>query len=76
MLLDEPHTVKDRRVLELGCGLGTAGIAAALAGAKDIVTQLSGVAVSMCMCELLHASSGAPCVGMCTPICLDACAMK
>ncbi|KAK9842869.1 hypothetical protein WJX74_003682 [Apatococcus lobatus] len=36
-LIALPHLVKGRRVCDLGAGLGIAGIAAALAGAKEVV---------------------------------------
>ena len=36
-LLDQPELVRGRRVLDFGCGSGVAGIAAALAGARDVV---------------------------------------
>ena len=36
-LLDQPERVRDRRVLDLGCGSGLVAIAAALAGASEVV---------------------------------------
>jgi predicted nicotinamide N-methyase len=36
-ILSNPETVKDKRVLDFGCGSGLVGIAAALAGAKSVV---------------------------------------
>lgn len=36
-ILDRPHLVAGRRVADLGCGLGVGGIAAALAGAEEVV---------------------------------------
>lgn len=35
-VLDHPETVAGRRVLDLGCGSGLVGIAAALAGAREV----------------------------------------
>ena len=35
-LLDHPHMIKDKRVLDFGCGSGIAAIAAAKAGAKKV----------------------------------------
>lgn len=37
LLLEEPGLVRGKRVLDFGCGSGVAGIAAALAGANDVV---------------------------------------
>jgi predicted nicotinamide N-methyase len=37
-----------RRVLELGCGLGVAGIAAAMCGCSVLLTDIHGVALSAC----------------------------
>jgi len=37
LLLREPELVRGKRVLDLGCGAGVAGIAAALAGASEVV---------------------------------------
>lgn len=36
-ILRRPHLVKNRRIADLGCGLGLAGLAAALAGAAEVV---------------------------------------
>ena len=36
-LLQRPELVRGRRVLDLGCGVGLAGIAAAVAGAREVV---------------------------------------
>lgn len=36
-LLDRPEWVRDRTVIDLGSGSGVAGIAAALAGAKEVI---------------------------------------
>ena len=36
-LLDKPDWVRGRRVLDFGCGSGVAGIAAALAGASEVI---------------------------------------
>lgn len=36
-ILDNPDTVKGKRVLDFGCGSGLVGIAAAMAGAKSVV---------------------------------------
>ena len=37
LIMDNPHYVKGRRVLDFGAGSGVAGIAAALAGAREVV---------------------------------------
>lgn len=37
LLLDEPERVAGRRVLDFGCGSGVVAIAAALAGAREVV---------------------------------------
>src|SRR4051794_13665623 len=37
-LLDHPQKVRGARVLDLGCGGGVVGIAAALAGAKSVLS--------------------------------------
>jgi predicted nicotinamide N-methyase len=36
-VLDNPATVRDRRVLDFGCGSGVVAIAAAMAGAREVV---------------------------------------
>jgi predicted nicotinamide N-methyase len=36
-LRDEPHWVKGKRVLDFGCGSGVVAIAAALAGAREVI---------------------------------------
>ncbi|MCK9563815.1 MAG: 50S ribosomal protein L11 methyltransferase [Bacteroidales bacterium] len=62
-LLDNPGLVAGRRVIDVGCGSGVVAIAAALAGAREVVAcdldadalaataanaALNGVAVSLC----------------------------
>ena len=62
-LLDHPHRVRDRTVLDLGAGSGVVAIAAAMAGARGVVAcdtdpdacdatsanaALNGVSVSVC----------------------------
>ncbi|KAL3132844.1 hypothetical protein ABBQ38_006769 [Trebouxia sp. C0009 RCD-2024] len=37
LILQQPELVKGKRVCDIGCGLGLAGIAAALAGAREVV---------------------------------------
>ena len=45
-LLEEPKLVRGRTVLELGCGLGPGAVAAAIAGASDVVaTDIEPAAV-------------------------------
>jgi predicted nicotinamide N-methyase len=39
VLLDNPHLVAGRRVLDFGCGGGIASIAAALAGAAEVIAN-------------------------------------
>lgn len=36
-VLERPELVRGKRVIDLGCGLGVAGIAAAMAGAREVV---------------------------------------
>lgn len=36
-ILEKPHWVRDKRVLDFGCGSGVAAIAAALAGASEVI---------------------------------------
>lgn len=38
-ILDQPELVRDRRVLDLGCGSGVVGIAAAKAGASHVLAS-------------------------------------
>ena len=46
-IINNPHTVRGKTVMELGCGLGLPSIAAALSGAKSVLaTDLSPQAIS------------------------------
>ena len=48
LLLREPGLVRGKRVLDLGCGAGVAGIAAALAGAAEVVLADRDPAAAEC----------------------------
>jgi len=71
LLLEHPQWVRDRRVLDFGCGSGVVAIAAALAGAREVIAcdvdplalqatafnaRLNGVSLSLC--EDFHAVAG------------------
>ncbi|MEE4999983.1 50S ribosomal protein L11 methyltransferase [Pseudomonas alliivorans] len=48
-LAEQPHWVKDKRVLDFGAGSGVAGIAAAKAGALEVVAcDLDPLAIAAC----------------------------
>lgn len=47
-ILQEPRQLADRRVLELGCGLGVAAIAALRVGADLLVTDYAPEALALC----------------------------
>src|SRR5215216_7157987 len=49
----DPGIVRDRRVLELGCGLGVTAIAALRAGADLLVTDYSPEALALCSLNAL-----------------------
>ncbi|XP_068624236.1 electron transfer flavoprotein beta subunit lysine methyltransferase-like [Battus philenor] len=70
-ILDNEHVVKNRSVLDVGCGCGASSIAAAIAGAKRIVAndidkvavvaaemnaELNGVKIEPCVKNLVGAS--------------------
>ena len=48
LLLREPQLVRGKRVLDLGCGAGVAGIAAAFAGASEVVLADRDPAATEC----------------------------
>lgn len=56
LLLREPGLVRGRRVLDLGCGAGVAGIAAALAGAAEVVLADRDPAAAECAALSARAS--------------------
>ena len=68
-VLDNPGSVRGKRVLDLACGSGLVGIAAALAGAAEVVAndidpmcqaavalnaELAGVSIAYSVGDLLH----------------------
>ncbi|KAL3149551.1 hypothetical protein ABBQ32_002330 [Trebouxia sp. C0010 RCD-2024] len=54
-ILQQPELVKGKRVCDIGCGLGLAGIAAALAGAREVV-MLDRETLAL-QCSLLSAQA-------------------
>lgn len=48
------RALRDRKVLELGCGLGLAGIAAALAGASVLLTDYEDDALAFARCNAMR----------------------
>lgn len=55
LILQQPELVKGKRVCDIGCGLGLAGIAAALSGAKEVV-MLDREPIAL-QCSLLSAQA-------------------
>lgn len=55
VVLQHPHLVQGKRAIEVGCGLGLAGIATALAGAASVV--LADREVFALRCSLLAAAA-------------------
>lgn len=55
LILQNPDLVRGKRVCDIGCGLGLAGIAAALSGAKEVV-MLDREPVAL-QCSLLSAQA-------------------
>src|SRR5215208_198664 len=56
----DPGIVRDRRVLELGCGLGVTAVAASRAGADLLVTDYSPEALALCALNALDQAGVLP----------------
>ena len=56
----DPGIVRDRRVLELGCGLGVTAVAASRAGADLLVTDYSPEALALCALNTLDQAGVTP----------------
>ena len=65
MLAHVPSLTAEKRVLELGCGLGTAGLAAASAGAASVLLTDRDQAVLDCAHEAIEANGLAKTVRYC-----------
>ena len=57
LVLQQPHLVKGKRVCDFGCGLGLAGIAAALSGVYPSLLLLSALSGVFLQLSILLASA-------------------
>ena len=65
LVLQQPDLVKGKRVCDFGCGLGLAGIAAALSGAyfvSVIISALSSIVLHMPCQSLIEYASSIDCL--------------
>jgi predicted nicotinamide N-methyase len=59
-ILQEPRQLANRRVLELGCGLGVTAIAALRAGADLLVTDYAPEALALCALNTIDQAGAEP----------------